>query len=47
MPKPKDVWYIEQYFKAVLAPFDNQVTMVIVYPPNSHLLPLKENWRKP
>lgn len=31
MPRLEDLWDIEQYFKAVRAPFDDQVTMATIY----------------
>lgn len=31
MPRLEDLWDMEQYFKAVRAPFDDQVTMATMY----------------
>ena len=31
MPRVEDLWDMEQYFKAVRAPFDDQVTMATMY----------------
>lgn len=31
MPRLEDLWDMEQYFKAVRAPFDDQVTMATIY----------------
>jgi len=31
MPRLEDLWDMEQYFKAVRAPFDDQVIMATIY----------------